>query len=182
MKPWDSLRNYFYQKNLRRELARLQVKRSIINLHDAKYIGILFDYLLPSNESAVLQLAAELRGAGKEVEIIGFNKKKETVAREGIRLLNTSEVNWLNVPQGEAVTAFVNKKFDLLLCCFLSGHPALEYMACISQAQWRVGAYATDKTDCYDLMVQVEAGKDVAYMIEQIKHFLNQIHYDSKKA
>lgn len=181
MSLWNSFRNYFYRKKLRKQLEALQVRRSVINLVDAQRVGILFDYYHPENEASIVHLAGEMRSAGKEVEALGYNRKKDTVPKEGIRLLNTSEVSWAKVPAGETAHYFAKQHFDLLLCCFIYPNAALEFIARTSHARWRVGVYSPDKTDCYDLMIHLEAGKDLSAMIEQTKKILNQIHYDSKQ-
>ncbi|MBL0309234.1 MAG: hypothetical protein IPP77_06025 [Bacteroidetes bacterium] len=148
-------------------------------MSNAKEIGILFDYSSPENERVVIKFAEELKSRGKQVEIFAFSNNKETVPASGVQLLNKADVNWAQIPEGEVTDSFIRKDFDLLLCCFIQSNPTLEYIARISHAKWRVGIYSPDKTDYYDLMVHLEAGKDLASLIEQIEHFLNQINYDS---
>lgn len=182
MNLWKRFRQFFYNRSLHRELAAADVKRSVVNLEDATRIGILFDYYLPENEAVVFNWAEELRREGKEVELLGYVRKKETQPKEGIQTLRKSDINWAKVPVSEGARHFAHTRFDLLISCTNHPNATLEFISRISLSRWRVGPFDPLKTDCYDLMVQAEPGKNISYLITQYKHFLNQIHYDSKAA
>ena len=70
MKYWDNIRNYFYKRTLQERIENLHVKHEVINLNDAKTIGIVYDSTDPANDSVVATFAEQLRGQNKQVEIL----------------------------------------------------------------------------------------------------------------
>lgn len=180
MKYWDRIRNYFYKRTLNERLKSLSVKHDIINMNDAKTIGIVYDSTNPDNDTVIATFAEKLRGQGKQVEILGFVNDKKIDTKPGVTIFNKKSLSWTLVPQDENVEKFANQKFDLLLGGFTGPNLPLEFIACISKASWRVGAYTENKTECYDMMVNVSGKTDLPYLLEQTTYFLNQIKYDSK--
>jgi len=180
MKYWDNLRNYFYKRNLAERVKNLHVKHNIINLNDAKTIGIVYDSTNPANDIVIADFAQQLRGQNKEVEILGFVNDKKIDSKSGVTVFNKKNLSWTLAPEDERVNKFADKPFDLLLGCFIGPNLPLEFITCISKARWRVGAYVESKTDCYDMMVNVSDKTDLSYLLQQTTYFLNQIKYDSK--
>lgn len=180
MKYWDRIRNYFYKRTLEERVKNLHVKHNVINLNDAKSIGIVYDSTIPENDTVIAGFAHKLREQNKQVEILGFVNDKKTDTKEGVTIFNKKNLNWTQAPAGERVEKFALQKFDLLLGCFTGENLPLEFVTRISNARWRVGAYVENKTDCYDMMVNVSGKNDLPYLIEQTTYFLNQIKYDQK--
>ncbi len=86
----------------------------------------------------------------------------------------------MKIPKDEKVDQFTAKKFDLLIASFTEPNLTLEYVANVSNAKWKVGAYSADKTHLYDLMINLSGKTQLPYFLEQTTHFLNQVKYDSK--
>lgn len=176
---WQNIRNYFYRSNLNKRLEQVKPTRTVINLADAKCIGILYDSTDSNNDSLITRFAEGLRNhQGKEVELLGYVNDTKTESKTGISVFNKKNLSWAGVPRGQQVEEFALKKFDLLLACFPAENISLEYISYISHARWRVGAYANDKTFCYDLMINIGERKELDYLLEQMVSFLNQIKYD----
>ena len=180
MKYWDDIRNYFYKIKLEDRTKNLSVKHEVINMNDAKTIGIVYDSTDPANDSAVAAFAEQLRGQNKQVEILGFINDKKIDSKSGVTIFNKKNLSWTLAPDDERVDKFAAQPFDLLLGCFIGPNLPLEFITRISKARWRVGAYTESKTDCYDMMVNVSDKTDINYLIQQTTYFLNQIKYDSK--
>ena len=174
MKFWNNIRNFFYRKRWKQALAGVKVGRSIINLQDAATVGIIYESS-PANDSVIAAFADGLRKEGKKVEVVGFVNDKKIVSKPGIVVLNSNNVSWAKVPKGEGVDKFAGTRFDLLLACFTAENLPLEYIAGISRAAWRVGAYSNNKTECYDMMINLGGRKELPYLLEQMASFLNRI-------
>ncbi len=179
MKYWDRLKNYFYRRTLDERVKNLNVKHNIINWNDAKSIGIVYDSTNADNDTVIAGFAQRLREQNKVVEILGFVNDKKIDTKDGVTVFNKKNLTWTEVPDDERVEKFVAQKFDLLLGCFIGENLPLEFVTRISNARWRVGAYVENKTDCYDMMVNVSGKTELPYLIEQTTYFLNQIKYDS---
>lgn len=180
MKIWDDIRNYFYRKTLSDKLAGLKAKRQITNLADARTIGIIYDSTNPDNDIIITRFAENLRKQGKQVEILGFVDDKKIDHKADIQVFNNTKLSWTRVPNDTRVDAFNAKDFDLLLACFTGTNFPLEYVVATSNAKWRVGPYAEGKTAYYEMMINLGGKTELAYLLEQMVNFLNNIKYDSK--
>ena len=175
MKIWDDLRNYFYKKSLLKRMARNHTDRIITNLSDAQSVGIIYDSSNPDNDIIITKFAEHLRTEGKMVDILCFVNDTKTDHKADVMVFNKKSLSWYRTPQDEQVEKFAKNNFDLLLACFTAESFPLEYVAGISNANWRVGTYNANKTGLYDFMINVGGKNDLSYFLEQTTHFLNQV-------
>jgi hypothetical protein len=182
MQWWEKLVRYFYNRALAEQLKLRKAATAITNLADAKTVGILYDSTNPSNDIIITKFAEQLRNNGKQVEILAYINDPKIESKADIALFNKKAVSWSRVPQSDKAKQFAAKTFDLLLCCFTEENLPLEFISATSNAKWRVGAYSSNKTHCYDFMIQLGGKTDLQYFITQSTEFLNKIHYDTAKA
>ncbi len=180
MKLWKNIRSFFYQMALREKLRNLHVSRKLINLNDAKSIGLIYDSSLPDNDILVTKYAEELRGLGKTVEILGYVNDPKVDHKADITVFNKKGVSWCDVPTDVRVESFISKKFDLLIAAITSDNKPLEFIAMLSHAGWRVGPFSETNTELFDMMINTSGKTDVSYFLKQTNYFLNQIKYDTK--
>ncbi len=177
MKLWDNFRDYFYKRKLAERHSKPE--RVITNLKDAASIGIVYDSTNLQNDAVISAFSENLRQQGKTVDVLGFVNDNQTEQKSDIIVFNKKCLNWAMVPQHESVEKFAAKKFDLLIAAFPQENLPLEYVARISAAKWKVGAYHANKTDFYDIMINLGTRNELPYFLEQSTHFLNEIKYDS---
>jgi hypothetical protein len=172
----ERIRLYFYQSVLKQRSAN-RPRRSIVNLDDAKTVGILYDSTDPASDKIITQFSDMLLSKGKAVEVLAFVNDKKVESKGSLAIFNPKGVNWYGIPTDERVLAFSAKSFDLLICALTEESKALEYIAYISRAKYRVGPFDERKTHCYDLMIEVGIKKDLTYLLQQMQHFLASIKY-----
>jgi hypothetical protein len=180
MKLWNDFKQYFYKKSLSKRLQQINAEHAITNLSDAHSIGILYDSSNPDHDIVITKFAENLRKHEKVVEILGLINDMKTEHKGDISIFNKKNLNWMGIPENEKVEQFAGKKFDLLIASFIQPNTSLEYVVAVSKARWKVGAYAPDKTELYDMMINLHGRNELPYFLEQTTHFLNQIKYDSK--
>ncbi len=180
MKLWDDIRSYFYHRNIAAKLRYSNSKSIITNLNDAKFVGIIYNGTDTANDTIIAKFADELREHGKAVDLMAYVADNKTESKLGIPMFNKKSVSWTRVPQAENALQFAEENFDLLIAAFTDQSIPLEYVVKISKAKWKVGCYTENKTDYYDLMVNMGERTDLPYFIEQAKYYLNQIKYDSR--
>ena len=173
----ERIKNSFYQSVLRQKGAT-RPQRVITNLGDARTIGIIYDSTNPDHDITITKFAEMLRNKGKTVEIMAYVNDKKIDHKGDIALFNPKAVNWYGVPLDPRVNTFANKPFDLLICALLEESKPLEYIAYLSKAKYRVGPFDENKTDCYDLMIEMGNRKELTYLLQQMIHFLEKIHYN----
>ena len=180
IKLWHDFRNYFYKRSMSKRLEQTKGDRTITNLHDAHSIGIVYDSSNPDNDITITKYAEGLRKQGKTVELLGLVNDSKTEHKADVQIFNQKMVSWAMVPKNEKIELFTGKKFDLLIASFTEPSLPLEYIAATSGAKWKIGAYAADKTDLYDMMIKLNGKTDLSYFLQQTTHFLNQVKYDPK--
>lgn len=180
MKLWNDIQAYFYKRHLQEKLESTKPKRVLTNLTDAKSIGLIYDSTNPDNDIVITRFAENLRKQGKEVEILGFINDAKLDHKADIPVFNKKKLDWKQVPNDPRVEAFVGKRFDLLLACFVEENLPLEFIAATSNAKWRLGPYNEKKTAYYDMMINLGSKSNLPYFLEQSVDFLNKIKYDSK--
>ena len=173
----ESIQNYFYQNELKDKSAN-RPARQITNLQDAKTVGIIYDSTPPDNDVIITKFSEMLKGKEKTVEVMAYLNDKKIDHKADINIFNKKAVNWYGVPTDDRVTAFTNKNFDLLICAITEESKPLEYIAYTSRAKYRVGPFAEDKTQLFDLMIQLDSKRDLNYLLQQMTHFLDNIKYN----
>jgi len=171
----ERIKNNFYQSVLKQRGSN-RPKRTIINLHDAKTIGIIYDSSDPDNDIAITKFAEMLRSKDKTVEIMAYINDKKVDHKGDIAIFNPKAVNWYGVPMDERVEEFCRKPFDLLICATLKESRPLEYIAYLSKAKYRVGPFDQQKVHCYDLMIEMGDKTDLSYLLQQMVNFLEKIN------
>jgi hypothetical protein len=173
----DTIRDSFYQSVLKQRSAN-STKHSIINMADAKTVGVIYDSTNPDNDIIIARWSEMVRNKGKAVEVMAYLDDKKIDHKADVNIFNRKAVNWYGVPIDARVDAFCNKNFDLLICAMTTENKPLEYIAYMSKAKYRVGAFAEDKTRFYDLMIQIDGKHDLNYLLQQMMHFLEHIKYN----
>lgn len=168
------IRYFFFNKTLA-GLIPQGVPRKMINLQQAKSVGIAYDATDSALDHAVKDFADQLKGGKKEIEVIGYNShvKKDQVVEE-FKFTN-KETAWNYIPQTPLVDQFVAKEFDILICLHTEPCPPLEYIAAMSHARFRVGKYFASQEKYFEWMINDEEGHSIDYLIRQVRTFLSKL-------
>lgn len=160
---------------LERKLGQTVVTRSPGNFNTAKKIGLLFNATNLEVRNTVLTFAEQLKNRNKKVDLLGFYNEKNTQPNFPFKHFTQKELNFLRQPAGTIVRDFMFEPFDILINLCLEDEPALAYITALSAAHLRVGPY-TDKTYCYDLMIDTNNRQDVSQFIGQVTSLLNKVN------
>jgi len=171
----QKIKSLFHSYFLKKELKFHQSNRNIINLNAAKEIGIIFYAKTPDDTNVINQFAAYLKEQKKKVNILAFYNSKKTALNFNFPYFNKKDINWHFEPISPNVTDFIQKKFDILINLVISDCPPLEYVSALSNAQFRVGMYETNKIHSADMMIDLNGKNDIAYLVEQVKMYLQMI-------
>lgn len=175
MALFAKLRTRLHHYFLKKKMDGIAADNSIVNYHNAKTIGILYDGTLPEDRQRVKKYINRLREQGKQVTSLAYINSKKPVEDVTEDHFTPKQVDWLFRPDNNS-QEIANKKLDLLINLSTTRNLPLEYLAATSQARYRVGRYIEDKTYCYDLMVYLDAQKSVADLIREVDHLLTEIN------
>jgi len=169
---------YFFNK----ELLKLSQNHKMINLEEAKRIGILYTLDDVPAYNLVSGFVSQLQHDHKEVKALGYVRDKSLISRFLPKLsydyFSKKDINWFFIPIHSKVKDFIGKEFDILIDLSLQDTFTLKYISGLSRAFCRVGKYSEENTDYYDLLFDVKATLSLNDYIKQITHYLTVINHD----
>jgi hypothetical protein len=176
---FKSLKYKYGQIVLSRKKKKIKRERGIYNFDTAKTCGIIFNASSQETYDKAKQFIDFLKTKNINVVAIGFVDSKEVkdFYRETIhfKFFSRKNINWYGKPKNENVDDFINKKFDLLIDLSLENDFPLEYIAAMSMAKFKVGRFTSDQGD-YDFMIDINKNKTHDFLIEQIRHYLENLN------
>lgn len=179
----QQLRQMIYQRSLQKGIKARKTPsgKSSVNLKNAKNIGILFDATEINQRNKVLKYAEQFRKQGKKVRLLGFVGEQAELEGLAFSAYNNKGINWASIPKSEEVLEFIQQPFELLLNIETVPNQYSEYIAALSKAQLRVGP-STENTDCYDLMIGLNAKAGVDQFIQQMESLLGKTNIENEAA
>lgn len=170
----ESIRIAFFKNALRHLSNTLQRKRKLHNTSSAQTIGILFDATQEKNQKTVLSFGKSLEKSGKKVKLLGFFPAKQCPEAPGFDCFSLKETHWNLKPKSDKVDQFVKAQQDLLICLNPADLPSIAWVALAAQAAMKIGT-ASSFTNDFDLQLEIPAGKDAQYFIEQMHLYLEKL-------
>ena len=176
MKWFKNIKRFLFLKKLRSDVNSLaKSPREMLNIGQAKKIGILLDAKYEEDIITVSKYAESLSQKNKEVSILSFQNNKEKEDNDS-RFLNKLDVNWFDIPSQEKIDDFQQQNLDILIAAFVNECLPLEYVLATSNARFRVGAFNDSKSDYFELMINTKKDASLKYLLQQIDHFLHTIN------
>jgi hypothetical protein len=160
---------------LKKEMKFHHVNRKVMNLYDAKEIGILFDASDTDRRTVITSFVESLRKDRKKASMLGFYNFPKPAINLNFPYFNRKNINWHYEPHGSLVEEFIAKKFDILINAYIDENLPLEYVSTMSQATFRIGHYDEGKTYAYDFMVDMKGQRDLNKLMEQFRYYLEMV-------
>ena len=180
MNIFDRLRKYIADKQLRKELSNISREKGVVNLVDARSIGVLYNIHNEESYNQILSFLKTLKADQRTVIAMGFynDKKLPTYLNQSVynSIIYLKDLNWYLKPVNQYVTNFYKEKFDICLNISLEDHYPLHYMMAHSDSKLRVGKYSVTYQDYYDLMIKPDEGTSQQDFIENMMHYLKLIN------
>ena len=161
---------------LSKELRFHKPERRIVDINEAKEIGVLLDATDVDRTALVNSLATALRTPYRKVVLLGFYNYPQAALNLNFPHFHKKELNWWLEPQGHLVDEFMERKFDVLINAYTGNNVPLEYISALSNAKYRIGIYGESKTHLSDFMIRLAEPNDLQGFIDQVKHYIYQIH------
>jgi hypothetical protein len=169
---------YFYKK----DVSKAPHIRKMVNLEEARRIGILYTLDDVPSYEAVSEFVTRLQHEQKEVKALGFVRNKNLISRFLPKLsydfFSRKDINWFYKPIHRKVRDFIEKEFDILIDLSLKESFTLKYISGLSNAFCRVGRYSDENTEYYDLLFDIPPALSLKDYIKQITHYLTVIKSD----
>lgn len=177
--------NYF----IKRILSKSERKVQVVDLAKAKSVGVLFKdadaALLNKIEKFGSELATKFNI--KDIHILSYTTKRAKekpaymVNSKLTKFFSIKETNFFLKPTGDTVKQFLAKPVDLLIDFSKNKFEPLRFVTAMSDAPFKVGRYAEQDEDFYDLMITLEDHKTDEEFFKQLMHYLSMINENNGK-
>lgn len=160
---------------LNRQLKKISRQHQACSYFNASSIAILFDGSLPENMETIKKYYQTLRTSNKKIHVLGYIHQERSGESIMFDHITRKNLNWCFIPSAPKANDFINQPFDLLINLCTDECLPLEYLSALSGARYRVGRFISDKTFCFDLMINLNGNRSVSHFIEQVEHFLKMV-------
>lgn len=165
---------------LKKETAGMVRDRGLFNLTTSKTAGILYEASSGEDYELIKKYVGYLREYGIKVKTIGYFSKKEipsfTFSKLDYEFFTTKELSWYLKPMTSFTDHFVKQEFDLLIDLNIHDHFPLKYLACASKAKFKIGKYSDENKVSHDMMIEIDADKNLKYFLRQVDIYLQMIN------
>lgn len=179
MKLFENIRRNSGLSALRKQAKELKRSKLVHNLTTARRVGIVTYINNLKDFDEVFNLLNFFGGLHIQVCILGYYPGKEIpqqlLMRKGTNIFCKKETNWYGKPITPVVDEFCNTEFDILLDLTLDEVFPIRWVSSMSRSRFRVGALSYEGNP-FDLIINIEKSKGIAYLIEQTKYYLNLLN------
>ena len=177
----DAFGNYF----LSMERKSVHRNKKFMNMEEAKTIGIVFDATDKEDFELVKKYVLYLKEMKKKVKAIGFFNQKESPPMAFSKLeydfFSLKDLSWNNIPNSVYVKNFIADEYDILLDLNLNDLFPLRYISSLSKARFKAGKKSEKNNSIFDMMIEMEKGKDLKFYLKNIDIYLFVINKKNDK-
>lgn len=165
--------NYIIDKR-KKEVCKHR-KAKVTNFQAAKTAGVLFNVTDDADFNTIKHFLNFLIDKDIQVVTLGFVDDKEIpeayLMRKGFNFFCQEDLSWYYIPKNANVDNFVKPQLDLFVDLSLQKKMPTTYVANLSNSSFKVGAKGVNE-EAYDLMFDIEKERSIAYLIDQITHYV----------
>jgi len=173
--------NYLLNKGI----SALKRNKKLVNINSAGSVGILFELTDESVYYSIQKYFQKLQEKKIKVKALGYASNK-LVTNHFLPVLsfdffNSKQLNWFQIPKAPCVQDFVESDFDICINIASESVFPLKYIAGMSKARLKVGAYGKEMqgkkynelSEIYDIMLRAEDNHDQIAFLDNIHEYLN---------
>jgi len=166
-------------------IASLVRNRKLVNINTAGSVGILFELTDDSVYYAIQKYFQKLQEKKIKVKALGFASNKQATNQFlpvlSFDFFDSKQINWFYIPKAQCVQDFIENDFDICINIASESIFPLKYIAGLSKARLKVGAYGNNMpaqkykelSAIYDIMLLAEDSHDQIVFLNQIHEYLN---------
>lgn len=163
-----------------KEQSSLGRKLRLLNLDQARRIGILYSLNDVPDYDKVSEFVSELQHKQKDVKALGFVRNKNLITRFLPKLsfdfFSVKDISWFYRPIHTKLKDFIEKEFDLLIDLSVHENFPLKYIAGLSHSYCKVGRFSEENSNYYDIMIDIKPSATLEDFLDQVRHYLTIIN------
>jgi len=173
---FENIKSTYGNWILKSQFGKVSRHKSLVNLDEAKNIGIVYKVNSEREFNAVKDLTKALTTTKKQVLAIGFVDRNEIpnycVAANAGFYFSRKDINWFGGPKSDYIKTFINKEFDILIDLTLENVFINRYTSSLSRSRFKVGPELGFNQDFLDMMIKMDNNTREEEYILQILHYL----------
>ncbi len=176
----EAFKEFVGKQYLSKNLPKVSRQRKIINLDDAKNIGIIYTLENEQSYIQITQLIRQLQDKQINSKAIGFFngniRPLYAIERLFLDYYDSKDLNWYGKPSSSYINDFIKTEFDILIDLTLNESFHSKYIGGMSRARFKVGKGGDYNTKNYDLMIDINTKTTIDEFISLIIHYLSIIN------
>lgn len=173
------LRENIGRRVLKKKTRSFQRETHVHNFVTAESAVILFDAEIPNAYQIIKEFRGFLKEEGVNCMVFGYINQKEIPQEllfwKDFHVITRSDLNWYMQPGGEVVELYKRENPDILMDFTINQQLEIQFLVQLSPARFKIGCYTEEKND-YDLMINLSEQDDMAYLSEQIRHYVSMLN------
>ena len=161
---------------LLRKYAKQKRAKTLVNLLDARSIGLVYKVKDEKQFNEVKKLIKELTSEKRQVMALGFVDDLAIpdycVAAYSGYYFNRKALNWYGAPKSDYIKTFIQKDYDILIDLSTSYDYILKYIIALSPARFKVGRQKNGFEKFFDLMIRMKKNDPMGEFVIQALHYL----------
>ncbi len=176
----ETIKEFVGKQYLAKNLPKIQRQRKIINIDEAKNIGIIYTLENEQTYIQITQLIKTFQDKQITAKAIGFFngniRPMYAIERLSLDFYDTKDLNWYGKPSSTYVNDFIKAEFDILIDLSLKENFHSKYIGGSSKARFKVGKGGDFNTKYYDLMIDINNKTTLDEFISLLLHYLSIIN------
>jgi hypothetical protein len=174
------IRENIGKRVLKRKIKEFRRDVQVHNFETARSAVILFPADDPAGFPAIKAFRKFLEESGIQCKAYGYVPEKEIPQEmlfwKNYSFITRNDLNWYYKPFGEVVESFYTQDPDILFDLTPNVPLELQFLVQLSTARFKIGIFTEQEND-YDLMINLTKPSDMAFLTEQIKHYVSILNH-----
>lgn len=169
---FETIRQSVFKRFVQKKMSK-DVQHQLMPVRMAGKVGILFQADEESNRAAIAAYADRLKNEGKEVQLLGYLRKRNHQIQYLFPYITSRDVTWFGKPKGGTIGYFIKYPFDILINFAPKELIPFEYISALSRASCRIGFNEKNILEPYDCILLATNANDVEGQIKDIDKYLS---------
>jgi len=157
-------------------LKKDKIIRASISFNDAKTIGIIFSADDKYKFDCIKQLKKDLENEGKTVEVLSYLAKGKDNHEFLFDFFTASDISIWGRFTSKLVNKFIAQPFDFLFAVDIKSNIYTDNILACSRAKCRVGPFNENKSQFFELMININDSKPISALINDMYHFTKRLN------
>ena len=173
---------------LNKGVASLKRNKKFVNINSTGSIAILFELTEDPVYYSVQKYFQKFQEKKIRVKALGYASNKlatnQFLPVLSFDFFNSRQMNWFYIPKAQCVRDFIEADFDICINIASEKVFPLKYIAGMSKARLKVGAYSNEMpgkqykelASIYDIMLLSQENHDQIKFLDNIHEYLNMLN------